>query len=1078
MIPQRLTLKNFLSYQNATLDFRGLHTACICGANGAGKSSLLEAIAWAVWGQSRAATDDDVIHMGTPEAQVDFVFVTNQQIYRIIRSRHRAQGTSLEFQVAQVEGEDWEDSGDSGDREGGGDGENRSSPGGVLGFRSLTGKSVRATQQLILEHVRLDYEAFINSAYLRQGRADEFMLKRPGERKEILADLLKLGQYDELAERAKDRARLLKGQIELLQRQLQTTEAQLQQQEQINQERRAAEQALVELQQQQERETLQLQTLQATQHQRQTWQQQLTWQQQQQRVLIQDWQRFQQELEASQQQQLDLESLLQQAGAIAIGYHQFQILQAQEIVWVDKSKADQVLQAQQQQYQQQQAEKVAELQTQMQRAQAQLEVLEQQETENQQILSKATDVNAALEKLQQARNHLETLDQLQAQAAPLLQRRQQIQTQLDRTKTRLASRLDELLTSARQLQQQQAQHPHLQQAAAAVRDRIETLEQRRLYQQRVLERGLERRTFMERLQAEQRNYETQLAEVDQKIRLLMEGDRQEEEQLKAKDGEDRGEEADSVGKGRSRSKRKSSAPTLSYPPCPLCDRPLDQHHWSLVLEKHQVQHQEILDQIWVVREQLAASEREIQILRQEYRELDQELLQYDTALEQRGKLQQKLLVAGEVYLALQQIGAEMQEIERSLRLDDYGAEWRAELNLLEQSLQELNYDEKDHALARGDVDRWRWAEIRQAEIRQAQRRLNQITQRRPELEAEMSSLKSQLEQLHQETASHLAVLEDQIAQIGYNLEQHNQLRQQLRDAQSWQLRYQELEQAKQHYPQVQQRVGQLIQSLQERQQTLHHTQTQIQTLTEQLEQTPDCQMQMKTLELQIQERRSRLDEHHAQLGRLQQKQLQLETLSTQRSEVNSQLQGVQRQYRIYQELAQAFGKNGIQALMIENALPQLEAETNQILSRLSANQLHVQFVTQRSNRKTQTSKLKTQNSKLIETLDILIADANGTRPYETYSGGEAFRVNFAIRLALARLLAHRSGTALQMLIVDEGFGTQDAEGCDRLIAAINAIAPDFACILAVTHVPHFKEAFQSRIEVYKTENGSQLNFAI
>jgi exonuclease SbcC len=65
-----------------------------------------------------------------------------------------------------------------------------------------------------------------------------------------------------------------------------------------------------------------------------------------------------------------------------------------------------------------------------------------------------------------------------------------------------------------------------------------------------------------------------------------------------------------------------------------------------------------------------------------------------------------------------------------------------------------------------------------------------------------------------------------------------------------------------------------------------------------------------------------------------------------------------------------------------------------------------------------------------------------------------------------------------MLIVDEGFGTQDAEGCDRLIAAINAIAPDFACILAVTHVPHFKEAFQSRIEVYKTENGSQLNFAI
>ncbi|XGW00613.1 MAG: SbcC/MukB-like Walker B domain-containing protein [Leptolyngbya sp. BL-A-14] len=173
--------------------------------------------------------------------------------------------------------------------------------------------------------------------------------------------------------------------------------------------------------------------------------------------------------------------------------------------------------------------------------------------------------------------------------------------------------------------------------------------------------------------------------------------------------------------------------------------------------------------------------------------------------------------------------------------------------------------------------------------------------------------------------------------------------------------------------------------------------------------------------------------------------------------------------------------------MIENVLPQLEAETNQILSRLSANQLHIQFVTQRSNRREQARQAKlatkaprneSQSSKLIETLDILIADAHGTRPYETYSGGEAFRVNFAIRLALARLLAHRSGTALQMLIVDEGFGTQDAEGCDRLIAAINAIAADFACILTVTHVPHFKEAFQSRIEVTKTEQGSQVSLVI
>jgi exonuclease SbcC len=51
--------------------------------------------------------------------------------------------------------------------------------------------------------------------------------------------------------------------------------------------------------------------------------------------------------------------------------------------------------------------------------------------------------------------------------------------------------------------------------------------------------------------------------------------------------------------------------------------------------------------------------------------------------------------------------------------------------------------------------------------------------------------------------------------------------------------------------------------------------------------------------------------------------------------------------------------------------------------------------------------------------------------YETYSGGEAFRINFAIRLVLAKLLAQRAGAALQLLIVDEGFGTQDAQVCDK-----------------------------------------------
>jgi exonuclease SbcC len=1054
MIPQRLVLKNFLSYREASLDFRGIHTACICGANGAGKSSLLEAISWALWGESRAA-EDDIIYIGAIEAQVDFTFICHHRTYRIIRTRQRGQPTCLEFQIAH-------------------DPPSASSvPPTTASFRSLTVKGIRATQQLILDHLKLDYETFINSAYLRQGRADEFMLKRSSDRKQILADLLKLDQYDELAERAKDQARQFKGQIDLLERHLDTIATQLAQQAQIAQEQADLETAIATMQQQQAADTEQLQALQAVQHQRQTWQQQLTWQQQHQRILTQDCQRLQQEFAAAHHQQQTLEALLQQESAIGAGYAHFQALQAQEEILATRFQAYQRAQTQRQQYQQQQTERLNSLRTELQKTQTQIESLRQQEAEAQHVLQKTTDVEAAIAQLQQARAHLHQLDQLQAHISPLLQRRQHLQAQLDRAATRLLTRLEELQAAAQQLKAHQARQPHLHEAVSEVSDRIQTLEQRRAYQQRVREKGLERRSFMERLQAHQRSFETQLAEVEQKIQLLKQGVERREAAI--------ADEPVEIGRVAEASSSYAAAlplfavPLPPYPPCPLCDRPLDEHHWQLVLQKHQDRQQEILEQIWVIRDQLAVSEREIQVLRQEYKELDQELAQYGSALERRGQLQEQLQATANLQATLQQILTEVAAVEQTLQMGDYAADLQEELNLLDRNLAQLNYDEKDHALARGDVDRWRWAEIKHAEIKQAQKKQAQIAQRLPELQQQLTDLQQQFEQVNAETHDRLSAFDRQIAEIGYDLDRHNDLRTTLRQAQSWQLRYQELQRAHQTYPQLCQRTTELAQALQERQHHFQIAQAQVQALVQQLEQLTDRQPQIQLLEQRIQQRRQHLDAQLAHLGRLQQQQQQAEALKTQNSELKTQLQSAQRQLRVYQELAQAFGKNGIQTLMIENVLPQLEAEANQILNRLSGNQLHVQFVTQRSHRN---ANLKAQTTKLIETLDILIADARGTRPYETYSGGEAFRVNFAIRLALSRLLAQRSGTALQMLIIDEGFGTQDAEGCDRLIAAINAIATDFACILTVTHVPHFKEAFQSRIEVYKTETGSHLSLSL
>ena len=83
-------------------------------------------------------------------------------------------------------------------------------------------------------------------------------------------------------------------------------------------------------------------------------------------------------------------------------------------------------------------------------------------------------------------------------------------------------------------------------------------------------------------------------------------------------------------------------------------------------------------------------------------------------------------------------------------------------------------------------------------------------------------------------------------------------------------------------------------------------------------------------------------------------------------------------------------------------------------------------------------------------------------------------MNFAIRLALSRVLAQRAGARLQTLVIDEGFGSQDADGRQRLIEAINLVRSDFAKVLVITHLEELKDAFSARIEVTKTPGGSQV----
>lgn len=209
------------------------------------------------------------------------------------------------------------------------------------------------------------------------------------------------------------------------------------------------------------------------------------------------------------------------------------------------------------------------------------------------------------------------------------------------------------------------------------------------------------------------------------------------------------------------------------------------------------------------------------------------------------------------------------------------------------------------------------------------------------------------------------------------------------------------------------------------------------------------------------EERALLDRRAAALARRD----RLQALRARLAERERERAQLWRERGYWLELAQAYGKNGIQALIIENAIPELEHEANDLLARWSEGRLNVRLLTQGA----------TKGGNVFETLDIIIADELGSRRYELWSGGERFRVDLALRIGLSKLLARRAGARLRLLVVDEGFGTQDAAGVERMVEALNDLRRDFDKILVITHRPELRERFPVQIEVTKDpREGSRL----
>ncbi|MBI1794077.1 MAG: SMC family ATPase [Chloroflexi bacterium] len=316
-----------------------------------------------------------------------------------------------------------------------------------------------------------------------------------------------------------------------------------------------------------------------------------------------------------------------------------------------------------------------------------------------------------------------------------------------------------------------------------------------------------------------------------------------------------------------------------------------------------------------------------------------------------------------------------------------------------------------------------------------------------------------------EAQKQLAKLDKELAKLGYDAALHDAARKAESEQRSAEEEFNQLEKARAALKPIEDEIANLKSEIVNRESEMGKQEAEYLFAKENLDaaqlQAPNVnEVERALFDLQEQENRVR-DEG----GAARQKVSVLDQQRARKADLGSAREALALQIARHKTLERAFGKDGVPALLIEQALPQIESKANELLDRLSDGQMSIRFVTQAEYKDRKREDLK-------ETLDIKISDSAGVRDYEMYSGGEAFRVNFAIRLALSEVLAQRKGARLQTLVIDEGFGSQDAQGRQRLIEAINLVKSDFAKILVITHLDELKDAFPTRIEVEKTDRGS------
>ncbi|KKQ33163.1 MAG: Exonuclease SbcC [candidate division TM6 bacterium GW2011_GWF2_37_49] len=900
MIPRKLELKNFLSYGEnmQTVDFSRHSLICLSGKNGNGKSALLDALTWVVWGQARKITaavkpDEGLLRLGQSRMMVSLEFDFNQSIYRVRREFAKTYGKAqlaLDFEVYDA----------SSDR-----------------FFPLTEKTVRQTQEKIETTLGLDYETFINSAFLRQGQSNEFSKKSPRDRKIILANILGLSKYDKLQQAALEKVRYYNDAKKL----------HLQTEEQINAE--LEKEAALKAAQAENCKNLEILNSGAIQIQTQ-FQNNL----EQKNKLAEQKKEFDQVAKETGIQQAKTDQKIAELRAVI---KQWRNIQAKSLKLPDINKLElekQTLQKKEQIF----------LDLRQESLKHQEEIIKNKEFYQKRLVMLESNFEKKLNELKLA---IERSEFTSTQNKKIMQ-------QKSAAIKDLSGKLDLMAKEQEQTSKKLNGKELFEQAANNIKAQFE---KRRAFYQSCIDRG----NFLK----------TEKVDLEE---------------------------------------RKTAIQDIHNPACPFCEQ-------MLTAKRKQFLGTKLVKSEIFLNTRLTRITNIIKKLKVILVEQHKQILNIDKEFNLYKQLEAKF---DDVTKKIE---------ETKLGLADYKKEL-AELEV-EESKTAFNLNKEKDMLTQQESDR--------------------LTHFAKDKELEDSAKK-------------IAVLDQEVAKIKKKLFDYSEMQAQLKRVEA---SIQDYSQFRQEFDAQANRrllITLLIKEVRELQKNIVLLTNRLNAIT--IDPNIESTLEKNIFELKknIEEVAKQKETLTLQIGRADNELGRLEKLRVKAESRKDKLKQLDQEIEDYQFLASTFGKNGIQALLIEDAVPEIETEANRILAKLTDNQAQIFIESVRD--------LKSGGVK--ETMDIQISDAAGIRPYEMYSGGEAFRIDFALRIAISKLLANRAGTPLQTLIIDEGFGSQDEEGLTKVMSSILAIQEDFLKIIIVSHLSEFKDNFPIHFIIEKKLGGSEI----